>query len=827
MPELATFFHPMSGFFGHNHISSPPASPFDQHTFSSKEDRRTDPIGEAGKASSRIAQVRSSARQIGQPSIGGKGHPFFSGKGWGDCHHAVKKISESQPKRGEEEGSSMGLLVSRIILAMGVLFLGIVGHAEKPALAADSEEPIQQLREVTVNAEKIYPAPGAPTSRQGVKDVEELEGKDVGFVLKAYSAPGVTGKRRGSLNLDPVIRGLSQDRINVMINGMKQWGAGPFRMDPPTSLIDVTSLESIEVIRGPYTVTRGPSTIAGAINLVTKAPEFFDTFTLKSRTGLQFSQGAQGGWSARPTLWGGNRDVGFRLSFGYQDYGDYQTGDDTTIQSSFLNRSVTSDVMVKTADNQRLRMSFSIDSDRDAFFQALPLTAEIDDAYMGSATYQILNPSPLIERLEVTGYYTHVHHVMSNARKPTTAMFITDFPLDSGTIGGRVQANLNIEKGLLSIGGDYYHLLRTGTLTNRSPTTAAIVGSFNAWPSAKIQDVGIFGEFQRPLTRKWRFILGSRVDIVHADASPDGNSTNTWTVVNGNADPSQTEVNVSANGRLIFSPIPTLDVFLGVGRAVRTADAVERYFRGPSPGVATTGGIIQTVGNPGLDPEKSIEVDLGAKGTVGALTFEGSFFFNSIHDFILSTLTANPAGSGVSGATIRKHNNIDQAQLFGGDFLTTYQLTPEWSIIGSFQYVRGKNITQSKDLPEIPPLDTSWGVRYEHTFSHTSGASTVWIQPMIRGVQKQSRFDAGFGELATPGYVLVNLRSGIKMPRGYQFVLNVENLLDHSYRNHLTTVSPFPITLGGTTGPLNDRLILEPGRTILIGIQGPIPGLFE
>ncbi|RMH36768.1 MAG: TonB-dependent receptor [Nitrospirae bacterium] len=703
------------------------------------------------------------------------------------------------------------------------LALGVFATSAPFVTAAEQDEPVESLPGVTVSAERIYPVPGAATTRLTDEDVEEALGKDVGDVLKGPAAPGVTGLRRGGINLDPVIRGLREDRINVMINGMKQWGAGPFRMDPPTSLIDATSLGSIEVIRGPYTVTRGPSTLAGAINLVTKEPEFHETWALRPSLASQFSAGNWLGWTVRPILAGGNDRVAFRVQGGFRDYGDYESGNGTTIQSQFTNRSVVSDVLVKTAPNQRLRLSFSIDSDRDAFFQGLPLTAEIDDAYMGSATYQFLELSPLIERLELTAYYTHIHHVMSNAGKPTLSSFVTEFPLDSATVGGRLQANLRLFGGLLSVGGDYYRLLRTGTLTNRHPTTGAVMQVFNAWPSGLIQDGGVFAELQRALNPRWRLVVGARVDFVNADAKPDSATTTLWQAVNGNADPSQTETNVSANARLIYSPVPTLDLFVGVGRAVRTADTVERFFRGPSPGVANAGpGIIFTVGNPGLDPEQSLEVDAGMKGSLGALTFEGSFFWSHIDDFILRTLGTSPAGvmPPAPGSTIRVHRNINNAQLLGGDFLFSYQLTPHLALIGSFQYVRGENENQSKPLPEIPPLDTTWGFRYERVAEHFGSRPRLWLQPMIRGVQAQKRIDPAAGEVATAGFVTVNLSTGIEWPSGYRLALNVDNLLDLNYREHLT---PFTPNFSGTAS-LASRQVFEPGRVIIIGVQGPIPG---
>ena len=94
-----------------------------------------------------------------------------------------------------------------------------------------------------------------------------------------------------------------------------------------------------------------------------------------------------------------------------------------------------------------------------------------------------------------------------------------------------------------------------------------------------------------------------------------------------------------------------------------------------------------------MQPEKSLGIDVGGKGTLGALTFEGSFFWSHIDDFILRTLGTSPTGvmPPAPGSTIRVHRNINNAQLLGGDFLVNYQITPRLALIGSFQYVRWEN----------------------------------------------------------------------------------------------------------------------------------------
>lgn len=713
----------------------------------------------------------------------------------------MEKSVETQGNGKVIRRTFIGLIVSGALA-----WTALEAVAQKPLEAEKQEQPqtaepeAVRLEEVVVSAERITPVEGAVTATVTAREVQENIAKDTGELLKT-EVPGVTGKRLGGINLDPVIRGLRQDRLSVMTNGTKIWGGGPFRMDPPTSLLDVEEIETVEVIKGPYSVTRGPSSIGGTINLVTKEPEFSPTFYANTSLSSLYASNYDG-WATRASTWGGGPKVAFRLSGGYRDYQDYESGDGERIPSGFQNKSLASNFLWQPAPNHRLRFSFTLDSDRDARYASLPMTAEEDDAYLTSLTYTVSDPLPYITSLEATGYYNYVHHRMNNEHKPNRRMMQEVFPVDARTFGGRVQANLRPGwGGRLALGGDAYRLEREGTnhMTFLAGPMAGNTVFFDLWPDTHIVDGGIFGEYSYPLAPKWRFVVGSRVDFVDADANPDEGVRAGYVRFYGPGadDTDEFETNVSANGRLIYSPLNTLDLFVGVGRAVRTADATERLFAlGPGPG-----GFY--VGNPTLDPEESLEVDVGARGLWKKFTFGGSFFYNRIDDFILPLiLTRTDVNEDGQDDIIRGFQNIDFATLIGVDFSLSYYLRENLMLLGSLAYVHGENEEDDKALPEIPPLEGRLGFRYDDT------ARRFWFNPMVHLVQSQRRIDKGFGEDATAGFVTVDLKAGLRIKAGYEFTLNVSNLLDKNYVEHLTRENPF-----------NGQEIPEPGRVVSLSLR--------
>lgn len=654
-------------------------------------------------------------------------------------------------------------------------------------------------------------------------------------------------------------------------------------MDPPTSLLDVDELEAIEVIKGPYSVTRGPSSIGGTINLVTKKPQLSSHWDAHGSLGAAYTSNYNG-FTTKASVGAGGPALAFRLAGSYRDYQDYDSGDGERIQSGFQSQSVSGTLLWQPHADHRFLLSMSRESDRDTRFDALPLHMEEDDAYLGSVSYTFSNPFPFVESLQFSGYYNYVHHRMNNDHKPHRAGSgagggmrdgsgpgmqdgsghpaehangehgqhdsmagqgqngdmtghghgdMTDeghhmtgtghgdmmqtghgghaghahpvrrivFPLDARTFGGRVQANiLPGFGGRLSLGGDMYRLEREGTnhLSFLSGDLAGTTRYFHAWPETHIMDGGIFGEYVYLPAPKWRLIVGARIDFVDADANPGPTERRQYrSYYGGGADKVDAfETNVSANTRLVYSPLSSLDLFVGVGRAVRTADATERYLAlGPGPG-----GFY--IGNPGLDPEESFEVDTGIHARWGRLTMDGALFYNRIEDYILQYILDRAFQCPHGPCNLRGFRNIDHATLLGADLGLNYVLGENLSLHGSFAYVHGENEEDDRALPEIPPLEGRLGLRYEHP--HWG----LWFNPMLRLAQSQHRIDTAFGEDATQGHVTVDIGAGWRLFGQHELMLQVENLFDKNYNEHITRENPF-------TG----REVFEPGRVVTVGLR--------
>jgi iron complex outermembrane receptor protein len=108
------------------------------------------------------------------------------------------------------------------------------------------------LEAVVVTARGETPGPSEQLRKAAI---QEANPRDAGELLRKM--PGTSAVRRGPVGLDPVVRGLRSGQVGVYVDGMRTMPAGPARMDSPLSHTGPSTMQSIEVAKGPYALTWG------------------------------------------------------------------------------------------------------------------------------------------------------------------------------------------------------------------------------------------------------------------------------------------------------------------------------------------------------------------------------------------------------------------------------------------------------------------------------------------------------------------------------------------------------------------------------------------
>lgn len=200
---------------------------------------------------------------------------------------------------------------------------------EGQSLTLDFELELGSVKaEVTVSAargERDRDVVPLRTDTVSAETVRELAPASTGDALA--SAPGVTLVGSGPFQVRPRLRGLDSTRLLVLVDGerLNNSRTATDRAGVEVGLIDVASIESIEVLGGAGSVLYGTDALSGTINILTNRARVTDT--------LQTVVGFDGYYSSnengrRGTVTLGASDKRWAISFkgGLERFDDYKAG---------------------------------------------------------------------------------------------------------------------------------------------------------------------------------------------------------------------------------------------------------------------------------------------------------------------------------------------------------------------------------------------------------------------------------------------------------------------------------------------------------------------
>jgi len=624
----------------------------------------------------------------------------------------------------------------------------------------------------------------------GGRDISKKAPRDLGDFIKNFT--NTSAVKKGGYALDPVIRGLKYDQVNVQVdNGLKIEPACPNRMDPPTSHVQSEDLEKIEILKGPYALRFGPN-FGGIINLVMARPEKTERFKLNG----EIETGYESSWKgriARLTLSGGERLFDFRLSGGLKEYKNYIDGSGNEVQSAFKIKDWTSKIGFNPGENHRIQISVRDMYARDVLFPALPMDEIKDDTRMLSFDYALRNLSK-INSVNFKVYYSKVHHLMTNEYKPTRMMMEAATEANTKSIGGRGEVSLLFERSILYFGFDYSRVEKRGFRTRKMLTGPMAGKTFidSVWQNSYMSNFGAFAEFRTGF-QGFNLIASARYDINYADASEPAP---TFARMFGTLYSKHHNLSASVGIDKIISSSVQLTLLLGTSK--RSPNISERFINFLPIGYDN----YDYVGNPAIKPEMNNSVDLILNlKTLGGLV-KGDLFYYYIKDFISSRIRSDlrPKNMGVLG--VKQFYNIETAKFWGFEIGYSSAFSKVFGFDINIYGTRARDGVTGEPLPQVPPFEARMNLYYGFF------EGKVVPEIGIRAVARKSDVSQSFGETPTPGFVLVNFLVNIAYFKFFDISLGVNNLFDKAYYEHLNRRVR-------TTGVP----IYEPGRNFFVNIK--------
>jgi iron complex outermembrane receptor protein len=635
-----------------------------------------------------------------------------------------------------------------------------------------------------------------PQSRLEARQARESNPRDVGDLLR--NLPGLSAVRRGSLGLDPVVRGLRETEVGVYLDGTRQFPAGPARMDSPLSHLDPSALESIEVIKGPYALTWGAGN-ASAIRVRTQ-PLPPATPGLAHGRVLTGYDGNLGAKETSASFLGSSGPVSYWGSGAWREGSDYTTGSGETVPAGYRSWESRGKLGFRTAPGSRVILSGGYQKQKNIDYPGLILDARYFRTINAAAEWMVDRSRGTLRKLDVLAYVNDVNHAMDNDKKPTAQPnpdrmppFPLDVNVDAGirVYGGRAAATWSTGPSWeVEVGGDVYRTVRQATRTISRRDTGMLMFTDLMWPDAVIADGGIFARATHTLTSGVSLAATARLDAVRASADSVSDFFAANAASGSALDASET--NLSGAMTASWQPSRSWSLALGLGSVVRTADATERYSdRIPASKAQTSA---EFVGDPSLAPERSTQADLWLDGRWSTVSLSVNVFGRKIGDYITLQATDLPKRLPLSPPTVYRYIN-GEALFWGSEATMTWALSEPWTLAAQVGYLWGSDRTLDEPALGVPPLHGQASLRWQPR------ESTNWVEGIAHAASDQNRVAAARGEEPTPGYGTFDLHAGIGLGAGALLRVGVDNVFDRWYVNALNARNPF------TGSP-----IAEPGR---------------
>ncbi|MEM8931490.1 MAG: TonB-dependent receptor [Acidobacteriota bacterium] len=669
-------------------------------------------------------------------------------------------------------------------------------------LADETERPLRDPVEAEITVTATLPELVTESAVPG----SELEALGEADLVEGFrSLPGLSAIRRGAINLEPTVRGLQEDQIALTVDGTRTFAAGPGRMDSNLSHVGLHAVESVRVVKGPYALAWGSGALS-AVDLITRRPV--------AGSGHAVSFG--GSWidnGDRADAFAGFEHAGertqLRLDLGHRSGSDVEAGDGSTIPGDY--RSSEARWRLGTLVRPRLRLDLSggyqQQDDLDyagrlldaTYFYARSHALDLEWSGDGGSS---------IDRIHAQVYSNRKDHRMNNDEKPTARdmpgrippfALRVDLPTESNTLGGRFRVDgigreLSHGSTSWSAGVDAYRVEQTATRTISRRADDRVLFTDTVWPDATIEDLGSWVQWTHGGDR---LRVGATVRVDAVSARADAPSAFFLADTSGDLDADETAWSAA------LSAVWTLGDWIveaGVGRVSRSATTLERYsdrFPGTKFQIAA-----ELMGNPNLDPETGIELDLGARWRRGSWSVSIEGFARRIDDVItVAPDPSLPTRLPLSPPVVFRYLNGDHAAFVGTELSVEHRASDRilWRV--DADWLRADDETFDEPLLGIPPLIAQLAVRGELV------AGRLWADLGLRWRDDQDRVAVARFEQPTDGATTLDLGFDWRLA-GWWLEVDIENLTDEAYADHLNAPNPF-------TG----QRVLEPGRSVRVAVR--------
>ena len=633
--------------------------------------------------------------------------------------------------------------------------------------------------------------------------------------------PGISQLTTGGSISKPIIRGLGYNRVVVMSEGVRQegqqWG------DEHGVEVDGSSINSVEILKGPASLMYGSDAMAGVVILHPQATlpegEMKANVSTEYQTnnGL-FAYNLSMAGNQKGFVW--NARFSDKMAHAYKNkYDGYVPGSQFCERAGRLMLGVN-----KSWGHSRLTWTSYhltpgiVEGERDPETGELVCNTDNVKTYSKALPFQEVKHYKLVwdNSLNLsTGYLKAIIGYQQNRRKEyeeSEDEYELFFKLHTLTYDLRYVTNQwNGWKLSTGIGGMYQ---KSGN-----------EGEEYLIPDYRLFDFGIYATATKSLGDRWTLNGGVRYDHrrMHGDElieDGDLRFTDFSRHFNGLTGSIGAVCNINEH----------FNLRLNVARGFRTPNMSELASNG-----VHEGSIRYELGNQQLKAEYSLQADLGLDFTSRYVSAQLALFANRIDNYIFTHRLPEEIEEGYLTYAYTQGD----ARLLGFEAGVDFHPVHSVHFSNTFSFVDAQQMHASSDTKYLPftpaPRWTSelkWEL-FHHSHStvnhhhnansiHRSLLNNLYIAAGLECYLKQSHiYSADDTETTTPGYALLSLSAGtdinVNGKKVAEFYITADNLLNKAYQSHLNRLKYADVN--SVTGR---RGVFNMGRNVTFKVVIPI-----
>ncbi len=563
------------------------------------------------------------------------------------------------------------------------------------------------------------------------------------------------------------IRGESSRRNVILIDGQEITDHSSYGTP---MLIDPSSVERIEVLKGPSSVLYGSKAIGGVVNIITKTGG--DEPIGGDLAATYFS--ATDGYDVNGSLQGAAGAWDYRISGGKADHNDRETPEGKLDPSSYDHDSISGHLGYRTDRHylavkaDQYRMSSDAWVDPDSFAPPLvgfDLELPKRDRQKVGFFYEGSDLTSWLTRLQADVYHQTVDREIYQSLTFAfggPAGLLSDASSEDTltTSGGTIQLDIRPHADhLLIVGGQYLddNLDAVKTSTTTILPFPGIPFATVTEDDATIRTASIYAQDDWSLTDDLSLLFGVRYYDVSAKLDDSNHSPLA----------ENDDQKIVGSVGLTYAGFDNHILRIHFDQGYVYPSLLQLFVDSPFSG----GGI--TFGNPELDPETSDSIEFGWRHQTGRMSLDGSIFYTESEDYIARVV--------IDDGPSDIWENIEQAKSYGAELFLEYNT----GVAGNMRpYVNGTWLKRRYETQSYSTYDTLTPEFTARVGLRFDLPASGWLDLFVRGATDATLKDETGVVEESDAWSTLNLWMGMNLGRqeNLALTLHLNNLADAEYQ---------------------------------------------